>query len=113
MLLQPTDKCAGNVSEFLQKDYKLLHFLFRRFEVCLVFFEKFFQEYIKRKLPVPRLRAQGVRSLRFYSFSSAFAMLKYTSSVVVSTMVVIRGEAITAGSTCSFSATTGRMPPIS
>ena len=28
-------------------------------------------------------------------------------------MVVIRGDAITAGSTCSFSATTGRMPPMS
>ena len=27
-------------------------------------------------------------------------------------MVVIRGEAITAGSTCSFSAATGRMPPM-
>ena len=51
MLLQPTDKCAGNVSEFLQKDYKLLHFRFRRFGVCLVFFEKFFQEYIKENSP--------------------------------------------------------------
>ena len=68
MLLQPTDKCAGNVSEFLQKDYKLLHFRFRRFGVRLVFFEKFFQEYIKRKTPRAAFAGAGSSFFAFLQF---------------------------------------------
>ena len=48
-----------------------------------------------------------------YKWNTTVATLKYISIEQVSTIVVISGDAIIAGSKCSFFASSGRMQPIS